>query len=442
TLFSVEDHENALLEVDLLPSPFIGYSLNKSGQVLVRGTYYKGGLLHRISFHATVDEVEEGAETTVLHIVPPILTIASLIVKLTTKDSPRCLEIPIHGAPVQARVLDVTPENITSIVTPIFEAHPHTERIRGVRAQFVDLPELGSIKIPDEETSVERTMELATVEETRTVTTSDADRDGGAAVETKRSGEALIILKAEAIRGRVASALRELGWSVREHAHPGELSEDGFANCCDLIVLGLDQAGQHAVDWLLERIGSGSLSAQRFIIVGPSLATARENEWQELGHGLFIRENMPESWIRNRLAKWFDAPENDAVKPVDSVNPLVLAADDDPDLLESLRDLLTRRQFRIITAPDGRAALAAAHKFLPNLILLDFEMPHFNGLEVLEKLQASKETRKIPVIMLTGSGEQEAVERALGKGISDYIVKPFEEYGLIRRIRSLLANPA
>lgn len=104
----------------------------------------------------------------------------------------------------------------------------------------------------------------------------------------------------------------------------------------------------------------------------------------------------------------------------------VLIVDD----LEANRALLERRLekfgYRILSADSGAAALRILERERPDIILLDYMMPHMNGLEVLAKLRESRVTREVPVIMVTARAEAEAVVEALDSGADDYVTKPID----------------
>jgi two-component system nitrogen regulation response regulator GlnG len=118
----------------------------------------------------------------------------------------------------------------------------------------------------------------------------------------------------------------------------------------------------------------------------------------------------------------------------------VLVVDDDPEIRQVLVETLAPHGFRVATAADGRAALAAIRAEPPAVVLLDLEMPRMGGMEVLAALQA--ERREIPVIVLTGdAGLVRAVE-AMRLGAWDYATKPFLEEDLLCRLRHALEHRA
>ncbi|MYM20268.1 response regulator [Brevibacterium sp. 5221] len=116
--------------------------------------------------------------------------------------------------------------------------------------------------------------------------------------------------------------------------------------------------------------------------------------------------------------------------------PLVLVADDEPDVLGSIVPFLSRSGFRVISAPDGRLALDEIRRHGPDACVLDVLMPGADGREVLRTLR--REQNWVPVLLLTQVGE--AVERAMAleEGADDYLNKPFDPHELVARVRAVL----
>jgi len=114
--------------------------------------------------------------------------------------------------------------------------------------------------------------------------------------------------------------------------------------------------------------------------------------------------------------------------------PVVLTVDDDPIILNSvlvaLKDIYVVRPF-----PSGEAALKYLENHHVDIILLDHNMPEMTGLDVLERLQADPNLKKIPVIFLTGSVNSDDEVKALESGAVDYLLKPFRPRALITRVR-------
>jgi two-component system, OmpR family, phosphate regulon response regulator PhoB len=115
--------------------------------------------------------------------------------------------------------------------------------------------------------------------------------------------------------------------------------------------------------------------------------------------------------------------------------PRVLIAEDDSDAQLVMRAALERDGMVVEVADDGHAALAAARSHRVDLVLLDLDLPHLDGLDVLEAVRAS---RDVPVIIV--SGRRGEGDRVLGLelGADDYVVKPFSGRELAARVRSVL----
>jgi CheY-like chemotaxis protein len=102
----------------------------------------------------------------------------------------------------------------------------------------------------------------------------------------------------------------------------------------------------------------------------------------------------------------------------------VLVADDDPAMVELLREFLLAKGYEVITAGDGAEALQKVKEERPHLILLDIQMPKMDGLEVLRQLRQIDPT--VSVIMITGVNEEAIGRQAMALGAFDYIVKPLD----------------
>ncbi len=117
---------------------------------------------------------------------------------------------------------------------------------------------------------------------------------------------------------------------------------------------------------------------------------------------------------------------------------LILIADDDPDIVAILRDLLEFEGFRTLSASEGVRAIEMIHKRKPDLVLLDLQMPAGTGQSVLENIRTVPETKKIPVIVLTGLQAADLEQECLALGAQAFIRKPYERELLLAKIRELL----
>ena len=113
----------------------------------------------------------------------------------------------------------------------------------------------------------------------------------------------------------------------------------------------------------------------------------------------------------------------------------VLVVDDENSNIIALTHILSN-EYTIYAAKNGKNAIAAAEKYLPDVILLDIIMPEMDGYEVLAAFKASEALQNIPVIFITGLSNSEAEEKGLSLGASDYIAKPFSPAIVKLRIRN------
>jgi len=125
---------------------------------------------------------------------------------------------------------------------------------------------------------------------------------------------------------------------------------------------------------------------------------------------------------------------------VRSAKPCVVVADDDPDILIYLKCVLQRFDVDAHFVSDGLAALAAARRLLPDLLLLDIGMPIMNGINVLRCLRNDPGTGALLTLLLTASADPLHVEEAAELGVLDYILKPLGHFDLIRKLKPLLLH--
>jgi PAS domain S-box-containing protein len=154
-----------------------------------------------------------------------------------------------------------------------------------------------------------------------------------------------------------------------------------------------------------------------------------------LGAQPFVEEAL--RWLPGE-ASVQNAIIND-VLPVDqkeipeAERPLILLADDNADMREYLTRLLSAH-YRIEAVADGDAALKAAARRKPSLVLSDVMMPRMDGIELLSRLRAEPRTAAVPVILLSARAGEEAKVQGLGAGADDYLIKPFSARELLARV--------
>lgn len=118
--------------------------------------------------------------------------------------------------------------------------------------------------------------------------------------------------------------------------------------------------------------------------------------------------------------------------------PRVLVVEDEPAQLEILAYNLESDGFLVSRARDGEEALLLIREDVPDVIVMDWMMPHLSGIEVCRRLKRNPETRSIPVIILSARSEDEDKVHGLEIGADDYVVKPYSVVELIARVRTQL----
>jgi DNA-binding response OmpR family regulator len=113
----------------------------------------------------------------------------------------------------------------------------------------------------------------------------------------------------------------------------------------------------------------------------------------------------------------------------------VLVADDDADLRELIAFTLAGAGYLVVKAADGSSAVRRFEEELPDLAVLDINMPGLSGFQVCEAIRARS---RVPVMMLTVRGEEADLVRALDLGADDYLSKPFSPRTLLARIKALM----
>ena len=116
----------------------------------------------------------------------------------------------------------------------------------------------------------------------------------------------------------------------------------------------------------------------------------------------------------------------------------ILAVDDIPDNLFLLQSDLEDEGYEVLTAEGGEEALSIVRAELPDLVVLDINMPGLSGLEVCEKMKVDEAIKNIPVILLSANAHDDDIAHGLDYGAHDYVVKPYQLEVLMARVRSAL----
>jgi chemosensory pili system protein ChpA (sensor histidine kinase/response regulator) len=116
-----------------------------------------------------------------------------------------------------------------------------------------------------------------------------------------------------------------------------------------------------------------------------------------------------------------------------------LVVDDSITVRRVTQRLLERNGMRVMTARDGADAMALLADHVPDIILLDIEMPRMDGFEFAKTIKADHNLVDIPIIMITSRTAEKHRNRAAELGIDLYLGKPYQEEELLRNLRELLA---
>lgn len=120
----------------------------------------------------------------------------------------------------------------------------------------------------------------------------------------------------------------------------------------------------------------------------------------------------------------------------------ILCVEDNEDNLFMLQRRLTRAGFEVRVAMDGKQSVQWAKTLLPDLIVMDLNLPGLDGFEATRQLKGQPETKHIPIIVLSAHDREKNREKALAAGCDEFETKPTDFDILVRKIRSLLGQGA
>ncbi|MDO4897500.1 MAG: Hpt domain-containing protein, partial [Moraxella sp.] len=136
-------------------------------------------------------------------------------------------------------------------------------------------------------------------------------------------------------------------------------------------------------------------------------------------------------------------PQSRSVKPMKvkaTHRDLIMVVDDSVTVRKVTSRFLERHGFDVLVAKDGVDAIEKLQDALPDLMLLDIEMPRMDGFEVATQVRNSPRLKGLPIIMITSRTGEKHRERALDIGVTDYMGKPYQEADLLERIHDILDN--
>ncbi len=125
------------------------------------------------------------------------------------------------------------------------------------------------------------------------------------------------------------------------------------------------------------------------------------------------------------------------------MNGKIFIIEDEPSIIQLVQHNLEKNGFIISSSLNGNDGLKELKKFQPDLLLLDWMLPDFSGIEICKNIRKDNSFKNLPVIMLTAKGEEEDKIKGLDSGVDDYLTKPFSFNELMARIKAVLrrSNP-
>jgi chemosensory pili system protein ChpA (sensor histidine kinase/response regulator) len=150
-------------------------------------------------------------------------------------------------------------------------------------------------------------------------------------------------------------------------------------------------------------------------------------------HGIIRRDQ--------RLAEGLSAVQAPIIEEV-QVRPLVMVVDDSITMRKVTGRVLERHEYEVSTAKDGVDALEKLHERVPDLMLLDIEMPRMDGYELATHMKADPRLRDVPIIMITSRSGDKHRQRAFDIGVDRYLGKPYQEAELLVQISEVLEQRA
>lgn len=151
-----------------------------------------------------------------------------------------------------------------------------------------------------------------------------------------------------------------------------------------------------------------------------------------------ISENFETIDTDNTYAITSETPQTEAMPNADGSKPLILLAEDNPDVARYQCELLERNGYRVNWAEDGLMALELLKDEMPKLVITDVMMPHMNGLELCKNIRNEASTAHLPLIIVTARVEDRDRMKGLEAGAEVYLTKPFLGKELLLNIKNLL----
>jgi chemosensory pili system protein ChpA (sensor histidine kinase/response regulator) len=142
--------------------------------------------------------------------------------------------------------------------------------------------------------------------------------------------------------------------------------------------------------------------------------------------------------IRRGLEKAEQPVEVEVAPKEITRQPLVMVVDDSITMRKVTSRVLDNHSIEVMTAQDGIDAIEQLHDRVPDLMLLDIEMPRMDGYELLEHIRADSRLRHVPIVMITSRAGQKHRKKARSAGANGYLTKPYQEVELVEQVGAML----
>ena len=120
----------------------------------------------------------------------------------------------------------------------------------------------------------------------------------------------------------------------------------------------------------------------------------------------------------------------------------ILLVEDEPNIIEAIRFILSRDGWSVTTHSDGASAVETITRVAPDVLVLDVMLPGKSGFEILRELRDAEATRDLPVLMLTAKGQGRDKEQAELYGVTRFMTKPFANSAVLEAVNEMAAAAA
>lgn len=166
-----------------------------------------------------------------------------------------------------------------------------------------------------------------------------------------------------------------------------------------------------------------------------SIPTNQRNLYTEAFDLSTFKDNLDNYKKQNQSLFGALSQQLDSLKPqVFSTKPLIIVADDQPVMQKIISSILEPRGFKVELAGNGVEAIMKAKVMIPNLVLLDIDMPTMDGLSTLQAFKKLDVLKDVPVIMLTSHSDKQMFKQCIELGAIDYVVKPTKADTLLKKV--------